>query len=98
MASLEELERRIAEIEAAVSASAPKIDPAGIYTIAEVAKLLRCGQTNVYQLASAKQLAVIQLGAGTKGFRVRGSDLLAFLDSRKVGGPEPRQQFRHLRI
>lgn len=98
MSSLEELEGRVAELEAVVIATAPRIDPNGIYTVQEVAKLLRCGQTNVYELASSKQLAVVQVGAGKKGFRVRGSDLLAFLDSRKVGGPEPQKQYRHLRI
>ena len=74
-----------------------KIEPDAIYTAKEVAEMLRCGLTNVYKLAKDGHLAVIRIGTGTKGFRFRGSDLLAFLDDRKEGGPSPSpSSYRHI--
>jgi excisionase family DNA binding protein len=72
------------------------IEPNAIYTVAEVAARLRCGKTNVYDLISQRDLAVIRIGAGRGGIRVMGSDLLAFLASRREGGAEPKKKYRHL--
>jgi excisionase family DNA binding protein len=72
------------------------IEENAIYTPAEVAGLLRCGKSNVYNLIGTGDLAVTRIGAGKKGFRVRGSDITAFLDSRKEGGPSPQGSFKHL--
>jgi excisionase family DNA binding protein len=55
------------------------IEENAIYTPAEVADLLRCGKTNIYDLISGGHMAVIRVGAGKKGFRVKGADILAFL-------------------
>ena len=65
------------------------IEENAIYTPAEVAGLLRCGKTNIYDLITGGDLAVTRIGAGKKGFRVQGSDIVAFLDARKTGGPKP---------
>ena len=34
-------------------------------------------------------MASIKIGAGQKGIRVKGADLLAFVESRREGGPSP---------
>jgi excisionase family DNA binding protein len=74
-----------------------KIEPDAIYTAKEVAALFRCGMTNIYKLANDGDLAVIKAGVGTKSFRFQGSDLLAFLEERKEGGPSPSQSsYRHI--
>lgn len=73
------------------------IGPDRLYLVAEVADILRCGKTNVYDLLEKGALARTNVGAGHKGLRVRGSDLLAFLDDRREGGPSPRGSFRFLR-
>ncbi len=84
-------EDRIAQLEARVAALEDivrqrPVDPDFIYTPAEVAERLRCSRTNVYDLLTRKELAHIKVGAGNKGFKVRGSDLLFFIESRKEGG------------
>jgi excisionase family DNA binding protein len=90
------LDERIVRLEQQVGQL--PVDPERLYTIGEVADRLRCGKTNVYDLVDGRALAVIRVGAGKGGFRVRGSDLLAFLDSRKSGGPKPEFAFKNLRI
>jgi excisionase family DNA binding protein len=72
------------------------IEPTAIYTVSEVSARLRCSKTNVYDLASQGDLAVVRIGAGRGGIRVMGSDLLAFLASRREGGAEPKKKYRHL--
>jgi excisionase family DNA binding protein len=72
------------------------IEPNAIYSMTEVAALLKCGKSNVYDLASQGDLAVVRIGAGRGGIRVMGSDLLAFLASRREGGAEPKKKYRHL--
>jgi hypothetical protein len=74
------------------------IEPDRLYLVAEVADILRCGKTNVYDLLGAGTLARTTIGAGKKGLRVRGSDLLAFLDSRRAGGPRPLGSFKYLNV
>jgi hypothetical protein len=73
------------------------IEPDRLYLVAEVADILRCGKTNVYDLLGEGSLARTTIGAGKKGLRVRGSDLLAFLDARREGGPSPRGSFKYLK-
>jgi excisionase family DNA binding protein len=90
------LEERLARLEQKLG-QVP-VDPDLLYTMAEVAERLRCGKTNVYGLVDEKALAVIRVGAGKGGLRVKGSDLQAFLDSRKTGGPKPEFKFKNLRI
>jgi hypothetical protein len=65
------------------------IDPDQLYTVDEVASILRCSRTNAYDLLSTGQLARTPIGAGKKGMRVRGKDITAFLDHRREGGPPP---------
>lgn len=74
------------------------IEENAIYTPAEVAELLRCGKSNVYDLIGSGVLAVTRIGAGKKGFRIRGLDIYAFLDSRKTGGPKPRMAIRNPKL
>jgi excisionase family DNA binding protein len=73
------------------------IEPDRLYLVAEVAGILRCGKTNVYDLLNEGSLARTAIGAGNKGMRVRGSDLLAFLDARREGGPIARGSFKYLK-
>lgn len=100
------LEARIAVLESlltnserttAATTATPSIDPDTLFTAQEAAERLRCGKTNVYDLWESGELAVTNTGAGKKGKRVRGSDLIAFLDSRKEGGPQPKSRFKHLK-
>lgn len=89
------LEERVATLEA-ILAGSDRLDNDRLYVPVEVAAFLRCGKTNVYDLLTAGDLAVTRVGAGKKGLRVRGSDLRAFLDDRKNGGPSPTGNFKHL--
>jgi excisionase family DNA binding protein len=86
-----ELEDRVAALERITKPAVSRIDPDQFYTVAEAAALLGCGKTNVYDLLLSGELAKTCIGAGKKGLRVRGSDLLQFLDSRREGGPAPRK-------
>lgn len=72
-----------------------KIEPERLYTPREAADILRCSRTNVYSLMHAGELAVTRIGA-VKGFRFLGSDITAFVDSRKSGGPQPKMHFKNL--
>ena len=74
----------------------PTIAPGALYTAKEVADRLRCAVSTVYDLAGSDALAVIRIGAGRKGLRFRGSDVNAFLESRREGGPQPRMTFKRL--
>jgi excisionase family DNA binding protein len=80
-----------------ISADSPVIRDDALYTPSEAASLLRCGKTNVYDLIESGLLAVCRIGTGSKGYKVRGSDLQAFMDSRVTGGPRPAMTFKHLR-
>jgi predicted DNA-binding transcriptional regulator AlpA len=92
-----ELEERVAALERLLIGDAARIDPLRLYEPAEVAAMLGCSRTNVYDLMMAGDLAKRAIGAGKKGFKVMGSDILAFLDSRKEGGPSPKGSFKYLR-
>jgi excisionase family DNA binding protein len=93
-----ELEDRVAALERIMKPAVSRIDPDQFYTVAESAALLDCGKTNVYDLLLSGELAKTCVGAGKKGLRVRGSDLLAFLEARKTGGPKPKGYFKNLRF
>lgn len=73
------------------------IDSDQLYTVDEVAGILRCGKTNAYDLLTSGELARTPIGAGKKGLRVRGQDIVAFLDSRREGGPKPQGSFKYLK-
>lgn len=96
----EELEARVVALEARLSDREPealKILPDVPYKVLEVAQRLRCAHTNVYALIDSKELAHIHVGAlKGKGIRVMGSDLIAFMKARKVGGPEPKMAYTRL--
>lgn len=96
--STEELKSRIAELEAVVRQELPAIRSDFLYTPGEVALLLRCGKTNVYELMIRGDLASTKVGAGNKGLRIRGADITAFLDSRTGGGPAPQMSFKRLKL
>lgn len=74
------------------------IDPDTLYLVAEVATLLRCKKTNIYDLLRKGGLAKTCVGVDRGGLRVMGSDLLAFLASRREGGPESRGTFKFLSL
>lgn len=75
------------------------IDPDQLYTVEELAAILKCSQSNAYNLMSKGQIARISIGAGKKGFRVRGKDITSFMDSRREGGPLPsRGALKHLKM
>src|SRR4051812_10794038 len=92
------LEARIAKLEAWMAASPREtIEPAAIYTAQEAADLLRCSVGNIYDVIEIEDLAVIRTGSHRKGFRIKGSDLLAFMEDRTSGGPKPKFVFKHLK-
>ncbi len=68
-----------------------------VYLVTEAAELLRCGRSNAYNLVASGELACTKIGAGKKGIRVLGSDLLAFLESRREGGPMPQGTIKYLK-
>lgn len=90
-----ELEERIANLERLLKGPS-RIEPDVLYSVAEVAAYLGCGKSNAYDLLLSGDLAKTPIGAGRKGLRVRGSDLLRFLDTRREGGPAPQGSFKHL--
>jgi hypothetical protein len=73
-----------------------QIEPKKVYTPNEVAEILRCGRTNVYDHMDSGDLARTPIGAGKKGMRVMGSAILAFLEARTQGGPKPAGTFKYL--
>lgn len=74
------------------------VDPDQLYKVPDVTAMLSCSPANVYNLLKSGDLATTKIGAGKAGFRVRGSDILAFLDSRREGGPQPQGTFKHLKF
>jgi hypothetical protein len=93
---LHQIEERIATLESLVMKQ-EKIDPDTLYTAAEILVFLKCGPANVYDLLRSGDLAVTKIGAGKGGLRVKGSDLSAFLESRRSGGPRPKSAFKYLK-
>ena len=67
-----------------------EINPSELYTVKEVIGLMKCGKSTVYNLINSQELASIRIGAFGGGVRVMGSDIEAFLGSRKTGGPQPK--------
>lgn len=65
------------------------IDPESFYKPQEVANTLGCSLANVYNLMRSAQVARTKIGAGKTGFRIRGSDLLTFIEEATWGGPMP---------
>ncbi len=98
----DELEARVAALEAreAVSTAAPPgppvIEPQALYTVKEAAVRLRCQAANLYMLVESQTLASIRVGAGRGAIRILGSDLLTFLSSRRVGGPQTKMALKRL--
>src|SRR4051812_28152499 len=92
------LAARVAALEARL-AEPPRdvIDPGTLYVAKEAAGLLRCSLANVYDLIESQSIAVVSTGVGKKGFRLRGADILAFLESRKTGGPKPAKFLKNLK-
>ncbi len=95
-AKIAELEERIQALEQLLSADVCRILPDVLYSVSQTAGFLGCGKSNAYDLMLSGELARTRIGAGSKGLRVRGSDILAFLESRREGGPRPQGTFRHL--
>jgi hypothetical protein len=91
-----QLEGQIAALESLVLQR--PIEGNELYTPAEVAAKLRCSKTNVYDLFNGGDLAVIKVGANNSGLRVKGSDLLSFVESRKEGGPQPKMAIRNPKL
>lgn len=75
----------------------PSIDPEAIYNVKQVALRLDCKLTNVYDLINSRQLAHVPMGAGKKGIRVLGRDIIAFIESRRTGGPKPKSSYKYLK-
>jgi hypothetical protein len=94
---LSRLEERVAALERILKPSTSRIEPDVLYTPSEVGDLLGCSRTNAYDLLMSGELAKTCIGAGKKGIRVMGSDILAFLESRKEGGPSPKGSFKYLK-
>jgi len=55
----------------------------GLLTVREVADAMRVSTMTVYRLIKAGELRAIRVG---KHFRIKNGDLVAYLDSRMVGG------------
>lgn len=101
MCAPESEDSRIAELERRLSVLESKpenhIDPAKIYTVINIGHILQCGKSNVYDLLKSGALASVSVGAGKAGVRVLGSDILAFINSRRTGGPRPNVALKNLR-
>jgi excisionase family DNA binding protein len=76
----------------------PRIDPNRFYRPLEVARLLGCSLTNVYDLMLKGKLARTKIGAGRSGYRVRGSAIVEFIEAQTEGGPQPQMNFKFLRM
>lgn len=92
------LHERIKRLEELVGKSCARIEMDALYKPAVVASFLSCGKTNVYELLNSGELARTRIGAGISGVRVKGSDIAAFIDSRREGGPQPRGTFKYLKL
>lgn len=73
------------------------INPTELYTVQEVTEFLKCGKSTVYNLVGSGALAVTKIGAFGGGVRVMGSDIEAFLGSRKSGGPQPKMNLKYVK-
>lgn len=82
------LEARLEALEARLGRSTSAIEPEAIYSLKAAAARLGIGLSSLYEIVDAGDIAVVRLGS-KKGFRIKGSDLAAFLDSRREGGPRP---------
>ena len=91
-----ELEERVAALERLLRGTT-RIEADVLYSVAEATAFLGCGLANTYSLLTSGELAKTPVGAGKKGIKVRGSDLLAFLDARREGGPRPQGSFKFLK-
>lgn len=102
--SLEELHARLTALEARLAADdappgeMPPINPKTLYEVKHVARRLRCGDKNVYLLIHSGKLAALRVGPTGKGYRVLGSDLIAFIEANKEGGPGPEMTYKHLNL
>lgn len=74
-----------------------EIRPTELYTVKEVTEFLKCGKSTVYNLINSQAIAVIKIGALGGGIRIMGSDIGAFLDSQKSGGPQPKMNLKYVR-
>ncbi len=82
------------------------IEKEKLYLVNEVSEFLRCKRTNVYDLATNGELVCIKVGARNGGIRFMGSDILDFLEKRRLVKTEPgkkpslakppKKQFSHL--
>ena len=64
----------------------------GLLTVREVADAMRVSTMTVYRLIKAGELRAIRVG---KHFRIKNGDLVAYLDSRTVGGPDAGETGTH---
>lgn len=92
-----ELERRLSAIESTLGRPDVHIDPSKIYTAINIGHILQCGKSNVYDLLRTGALASVAVGSGKSGLRVLGADILAFISSRRTGGPRPVVSVKNLR-
>jgi excisionase family DNA binding protein len=72
------------------------MDRNALYTIQDVADLLRCERESVCALLRKGVLLRRGVAPGRKILRISGDDLLAFLESRRSGGPQPRMAYKRL--
>lgn len=56
-----------------------------VYTVKEVAALLKASESNVYALMDTGELPYVSIGV-KKGRRIRPEDLEAFLEARRTQG------------
>jgi excisionase family DNA binding protein len=54
-----------------------------LYTVREIAEILRCGLSNAYRLIETGKLPAFRVGATGKGYRVSDEHLQAFLAERR---------------
>ena len=81
---------------AAADADVCRIQPDTLYSVSQTAGFLGCASRTFTICCYPGNWRGTPIGSGSKGLRVRGSDILAFLDSRREGGPRPKGTFKHL--
>lgn len=96
-ARLTAIERRLTALEREIDNKAITIDPSRLYRVNDVAQIFDCGKSNVYELIKSGAIATVSVGAGNSGVRVLGRDILAFVESRRSGGPAPTIAIKNLR-
>jgi hypothetical protein len=94
---IQDLERRIEALEQERLRAGTAIVSSRLYTVFEACQILQCGKSNVYDLLNNQMIARIDVGVGKSGVRILGRDLLAFIESRRSGGPQSTITFKHLR-